>query len=240
MKPQYFLFFLLLSGAVMAQESAPSAEVPRFQFGIEGSIGADYRTLFIMEDRVPSTAEVIFSTEGRDNLEKPKVGYRAGLVMRYNALNWLAVESGTYFQNMGYMKERYVHNAAPKRGYTYNLNYIHVPLKAKAFIGKGTVRFVAGLGASVGVLVQATRVSFSQLASEDNNARVNIYNDYRPLTGTAIVQLGVDVKVAPSMSLGLQPEFHYGMVPVKGEFIVDHMWSAGFCVSVLFGRTPTR
>jgi hypothetical protein len=223
--------------SAIAQDDLQTSEVfltPRFQVGVEGSIGVAYRTLFLIESRIPEDAEVRYSTKGRNNLERPKVGYTVGVVVRYNFSRFLAIESGMRFQNMGYHKEQYTLDNSSGRRYLFNLNYLEAPFKVKAFVGKGNVRFTGGLGVAIGALVQAYRVRYSPFP-EDDSRNEKTYGNYRPYTASALVQLGVDIKAMPGMTLGIQPEFRYAIVPAKGDIIVDHMWSAGFNVSILFG-----
>ena len=222
--------FILLSFSAFAGDST-GVPFKRFAFGIHGSPDYCFRSL----------SNLTYSTNFRDEIEVPMLGYTIGADFSCFIKKQFAISLGVNFSQKGYKTKNFIltDNNGTSLGenqYRYNYNYIEVPLKADFVFGKNKIRFLASAGVtSAFILYQQTinKSEYSDGKKYTHKEKPNyIYNPFNLFLNGSI---GIDCKLGKKMGLRIEPTYSYGLFETISASYSEHLWSAGLNIGWYIG-----
>ncbi len=205
----------------------------RFFIGIQTSPDLAYRTLELV-DRNPSSEVII---EALNTLHTPRLGYTASLVAGYALSEQWAMEGGIGYALHGWSWDlsqlNFGDQIEPRRGFIYNtedmlgsisqeFHYLNVPVLATLTLGKGRLRSISSVGASVSFLLKAHSVTVW-----NGERNVVEQDDYHALNFFPMISTGLSYAMGESGALRMEPTFRFGVLELQDGPISERLWSAG-------------
>lgn len=205
----------------------------RFNIGIQASPDLAYRSLELV-DRNPASEVII---EALSTLHTPRLGFTASLVAGYELSEKWSVEGGVGYALHGWSWDlsqfSFGDQIEPRRGYIYNtgdvlgsisqeFHYLNVPVRATLTLGKGRLRSISSVGASMSFLLLAN--SKTLLNGQRN---VVEQDDYNALNFFPMISSGLTYAMGERGALRMEPTFRYGVLKLRDGPIGERLWSAG-------------
>ncbi len=219
----------------------------RFLIGINISPDYCYRTLESTNGSSISN-EII---ELRDKDEIFKIGYTAGFNFCYNISKKFGIESGVHYSNKGFAFKAsnltfgdmidprygfvYTSNGTvgPKKiKFVYNYHYLDVPIRAIFIFGEKRIHFVASLGVTTNILINATQTSVFEY--EDGDIKRNTIDqpyEFKTLNLTPTISVGMDYKISERINFRVEPTFRYGLLRIIDTPVTAYLWSGGLNIT---------
>ena len=229
------LLILLLTFMSLAISAQKPKQSNKINIGFSFSPDYSFRTLRY-GDGSSSTDQVI---KTRNDIEKAKFGYTAGLSVIFNFSNLIGFETGVQYSNKGYktIEKHLIYfppdPGSPDRATTiYSYQYIGIPLKAKFTFGKNKTRFITSAGFITNFLTtikQSTNFKYSDGRTEKKTQSST--SGYNKIDITPVVSIGVDYKVTDKIHLSAEPVFRFGLIKTKDAAVKETLWSAGLVLS---------
>ena len=250
MKQLITIVALLISLASFGQDTlklkAPQ-EFKQFLIGINISPDYCYRTL------ESTTGSSISNTiiDLRNEREEYKIGYTAGINFCYNLKKNFGIESGIQYSNKGFALSAsnftYAEMIDPRYGFTYptngtigpkkvkfidNYHYLDVPLRAIFSFGEKRIHFVASIGVTTNILLNATQTNVFEYENGDAKRNtVDQPNDYNPVNLTTTISAGMDYKISKKINLRVEPTFRYGLLKIIDTPVTAYLWNGGLNIA---------
>ncbi len=249
MKQLLTIVALLVSLASFGQDTlklnAPR-EFKRFLIGINISPDYCYRTLESTNGSSISNTII----ELRDKDEEFKIGYTSGLNFCYNISKNFGIESGLQYSNKGYaiklsnftfgdmIDPRYGFvytngTAGPKKvKFVYNYHYLEVPARAIFSFGEKRIHFVASIGVTTNILINATQRSVFEYEEGDTKRNtIDQPYDFNSLNITPTVSIGMDYKISDKINLRVEPTLRYGLLRIIETPVTAYLWNGGLNIT---------
>ncbi|MEI6766607.1 MAG: outer membrane beta-barrel protein [Bacteroidota bacterium] len=209
------IFLLLFSGIAFSQTD--DSDTTWWDIGIYAS--PDYCTRIASG----STAES-FSSGTFDAIEKPRIGYTAGLLFSRQLSKRLYFQSGLVFESQGYktktlndtvfdLYDKPLYTKDYVRAIRYNTINIPVILKINLF-NASKIKFNAGIGVAPVISLGKYEV----MTFEDHTERL-ISKAERDLNIQAIVNFSVYIPFSDEFSVSIEPTLKYTVLPYN-----DHQY----------------
>ncbi|CAN5381706.1 hypothetical protein BH10BAC1_BH10BAC1_02710 [soil metagenome] len=226
-------YLLLTSTSVFAKDST-WLNRSRFTIGIHASPDYCFRELGI----VRGTDYALDTYEYRTRTEIPAIGFTTGAVISYTLKKQVAISLGVNYSQKCYTTEPLTlvtaQNPYEPIGtiqFRHNFDYLEIPVKATAILGKKKIRFVASAGISPSFLLYEREI---YKIKYNTGTRVNTKQqpNYINKTFNLFVNgsLGADIKMGKRMGLRLEPYYSYGLNQTVGESITEYLWCTGLNV----------
>ena len=250
MKQLLTIVALLISLASCGQDTlklnAPQ-EFKRFLIGINISPDYCYRTLESTTGSSISNSII----DWRNESEEFKIGYTAGLNFCYNISKNFGIESGVQYSNKGFALSAsnftYAEMIDPRYGFTYptngtigpkkvkfidNYHYLDVPVRAIFSFGEKRISFVASIGVTTNILINATQTNVFEYENGDTKRNtVDQPNDYNPINLTPTFSVGIDYKISKKINLRVEPMFRYGLLKIIDTPVTAYLWNGGLNIT---------
>jgi len=241
MKQLIILFSLLCSIDALGQdhEDTKSLSGSRWiQVGVNLSPNYCYRSL--QNNDGSSIGSSIIAL--RNNNEKAKFGYTAGLDLRYNFSKHIAIETGIQYSNTGYQYDIFASVLTfsdpidPRYGFVYpgtgvslpekfvyNYFYLDIPVRFIFIAGEKKIRFSGSVGLITDIFLKAT------VTSVGGTSRIT-YDEpyaYKPINISPMISLGFDYRISNKINVSAEPTFRYGLLKIIDEPVTGYLWNAG-------------
>jgi opacity protein-like surface antigen len=236
----FLLLALTTMGAYsqnMIRESATS-DAKRFQIGISLSPDICYRTLKIHDEDAAGD----FTLKLRNEMETAKIGYTAGLNIRYNINDFVGLETGIQYANKGYKTKmtdviiwQPEQSDPNKMGSIFNFHYIDVPIKATFTFGTHPLRFFTSLGVTANIFLKETETEILVYSDRTDKTTRRTNYDYNKINISPTIGIGIDYKVNSSMNVRVEPTFRYGARKIIDAPLTTHLYSGGLIISYYVG-----
>ena len=230
----------LISSFAVAQEMNS-----KFSLGGFISPNISYRTLKIADDYPITGLENIWNES-----ENPKAGYSAGIIATYDVRKKISLQTGIGFSNNGYSTEKRSswflnqfnnNNFNPTIGGSTspaawsnfnNAFYLDIPILVKyKFLEKKVGLYVIG-GMEANFFVAGnTIVTYYYNDGREEKEKIKTKIP-RVFNISAVIGMGVDIKLNPKTTLFIQPTFRYMLVPISKDAIKTRFYSCGLNVGV--------
>jgi len=247
--PKQFLFLTIALCAFQSfAKEKPKLEKPfrRVMIGVHFSPDVAFRVLTKRKNDLSTNYLIDYFKEQ----QIPKFGFCVGLNTFININSFSGIETGIWYMNMGVQRKW----EQTQSGYYWNGNnyiqadsrvkqiddfhYIGIPLKVNFTVGKGKVRFLAGIGLAVNFLAKST-VTFiiKSDAFATERRTIDSNNGYSGLNIMPLAEAGIDYKINNRMNLKVSPSFRFGVIDVipSSEPIGAFLFNGGISVRYYFG-----
>lgn len=237
MKKTLLVFFLFQSCLSFSQVTT---EEPARHLFIGLAFSPDYCFRSLNNNDLSGSSNAVINE--RNEIETPRIGCTAGIVLGYRFKKPLMLETGVRYSLQGYQTKEIslttlngngTFESAGSVRFTYNYNYIEIPLKASFLFGKKKIHFIAGGGLAAGIFLyerQLTeRISPERKISKDSPNYI-----YNPFNLYVIASAGLDIQLGKRFSLNIQPNFKYGLLQIIDQPVSGHLWSAGLNAGLNF------
>lgn len=211
----------------------------KWSAGIVFSPGYAYRSL------APSDSSWQWIAGSRNEFEKPKFGYSAGLSVLYRMNKHVELESGLMFSEKGY---RYVFDEfvsfdgqpdphIPESAVTtYSYRYLAIPAKINWFFLNKEMKFFLSGGISGNVFLNAVYTNDIEFA---DRVEKNTYTDdtsyYKKFHIDVLAGLGAEVPVSERLHLRVEPHYRRAITSMTDTFVKLYCWSVGVNTAIYFG-----
>ena len=231
-------------------KSVPSNEFKQVFVGVNISPDYCYRTLTNTDDNPFNS----FITDFRNNDEKAKYSYTAGLNIYYKISKCTGFEAGVQYSNKGYQSKTddltFGDLIDPRYGFVYatiqgpvpttarfieNYNYLDIPLRAIFSLGKKKLSFVASIGITANILLKATETVILEYenAASKRERNAQSYN-FKKINLSPTISLGADYKISKRLNLRAEPTFRYGILTIIDAPISEYLWNGGINISCYY------
>ena len=250
MKQLFTTIAMLISLASFGQDTLKLKTTPeykRFLIGINISPDYCYRTLKSTDGSSISNTII----DLRNKNEEYKIGYTAGLNICYTISKNLGIEAGIQYSNKGFALSAsnftYAEMIDPRYGITYptngtigpkkvkfidNYHYIDVPIRAIYCFGEKRISFVASIGVTTNILINATQTNVLEYENGDiKRDNVDRPYDFNPINLTPTVSVGMDYKINKKINLRVEPTFRYGLLRIIEAPITTYLWNGGLNIT---------
>lgn len=234
MKKVLFLI-IFISGSLFAQDDGAKVSKP------------DYNKLLIGLSVSPGYSNVMFPNIGNstDNIYKSQFGYGLGLNLNYNFSKRFGLITGVSWSTKGYEIDSGDRDPSITRRHfraviipTYSINtkssyyFIGIPLKSIFRMGKGKVRFVAGLGITTSILIKSTRKNIFEYQNGDRGESTSSeYSSNNKLGVSSAISFGIESSLKNKDLIRIEPNFKFDWFPNT----LTRFWTAGINFSYYFG-----
>ncbi len=217
-------------------ESATSDAKP-FQIGISLSPDICFRTLKIHDEDAAGDLPIKL----RNDMETAKIGYTAGLNIRYNINDFFGLETGLHYSNKGYKTKmtdviiwQPEQSDPNKMGFIFNFHYIDLPVKATFTFGTNPLRFFTSLGLTANIFLIETETEILVYSDRTDKTTRRTNYDYNKVNISPTIGIGIDYKLNSSMNLRLEPTFRYGAMKIIDTPLTTYLYSGGIVISYYF------
>jgi hypothetical protein len=246
---------MLISLVTFGQDSLETKvekDFKRLLIGVNVSPDYCYRTL--KNNNGSSTSSMII--ELRDEGEQFKIGYTAGLNVCYNISKKLGIELGVQYSNKGYAHRKgkltFADVIDPRYGINYGSNgssastpasiklfydhkYLDLPVRAIYSFGKRRIHFVASLGVTTNIFLEATQTMIIKYESEDTwRKTVDQQEDFKSLNISPTISFGADYRISNKFNLRVEPTFRYGILKIIDTPITAYLWNGGLNITCYY------
>lgn len=231
---------MLISLTAFGQDNATGT--PKLLLGVTVSPDICFRTL--QNTNGSSTSDLIIAL--RDDNESPKFSYSTGVSLCYNLTRHWAIETGLQYSNKGFKfvkaNPTFSDQIDPGYGFIYtqnsptptkitfidNLNYLDIPLRTIFTVGNKNFRFIASVGVTTNILINATTTSIIEYESADTERRTQEQGyDYKTINFSPTASVGIDWQLCDKFNLRVEPTFRYGLLKIIDAPITAYLWSGG-------------
>lgn len=238
---QLTTFLLILStpgliGQDFAAET-PSAHIKGFQIGVNFSPDICFRTLKNNDGSASSESIIRLNNQ----YEKIKVGYTAGINVRYAVKKNIGIESGIQYSNKGYQTKvkdlvyGQPEPSAPSRvKVIYNFHYIDIPVRATLIAGEKKLRFIAGVGLTANILIKETQKSVLWYSDRREKRYSPTNFPYKTVNITPTISAGIDYKISDQMNVRIEPTLRYGILKIIDTPVTGYLYSGGLNISYFY------
>lgn len=240
LKPLTLALLALASLGVYSQNTATESATSiakRIQIGISVSPDICYRTLKIHDEDAAGD----FPIKLRNDMETAKIGYTAGLNIRYNINDFFGLETGIQYANKGYKTKMtdviiwQPEQSDPNRiGSIFNFHYIDVPIKATFTFGMNPFRFFTSLGATANIFLKETETVILVYSDRTDKETRRTNYAYNKVNISPTIGIGIDYKLNSSMNLRIEPTFRYGARKIIDTPLTTYLYSGGMVISYYF------
>jgi Outer membrane protein beta-barrel domain len=245
MKIISLIFSCVMCSHIIAQTPDAASELAkpsRLKLGIGFSPNFAFRTLIDNEESTTTNGII----ENRNEIETAKIGYHCGISVGYQLSKKWQLQSGLLYNRRGYsaLLTNLVYGDIidPRKGFlsatgsaphsirfNYSFNYLDLPISIHyTAMQKGNFKLLAGLGASAGFMLNASRQSVYYYTSDKTRrTRSKDATDYNLFNASALVLVGAEYTVSAKWSARVEPNFNYTLTSLIDAPIDARLWSAG-------------
>jgi Outer membrane protein beta-barrel domain len=237
------LLILPVLTALMAYGQQPKkgkrpASGTRFAVGAGFSPDICNRTLRNTDGSASSAGIIDIRNAG----EIAKPGYTAGLHVIINPQKRLQASAGIRYSNKGYTtKRRDAVFTVPDPlsyktvKYTYSHHYIDIPLKLGILTGTKRLRFIAGGGFTINLLLSETILLDAETNSgQTDRKKIAFSNGGSTINISPAISAGVDYRINNHIHFRAEPAFSYGLVKLTKTPVTTYLWNAGLNMSLYY------
>jgi hypothetical protein len=236
---KYLTFLFAFSFFGLFAQEKPVNNYSRFQFGVNFSPDACYRTLKNTDGSESSD----FVIDTRNDMETIKFGYTTGVNFQYNLNRFWGVSLGVHYANRGYQNKKIdvvpptsqPDPALPEQfKFIQNFHTLDLPLKLNFTLGKNKFRFTTGIGAAANFLLKESQTSVMYFADRTTrNSGPSGYN-YKKWNLSPFFSIGIDYQLNQKMNLRVEPTVRYGIIQIIDAPVTGYVFNAGLNVGYYY------
>lgn len=238
MKYVIVVYLFVLSNIVAGQtELKETLRRPKFQLGMNVSPDVNF-----LNFKIHDPGSTFYTKQDLFDLyKKYNFGFSGGLHAMYYFTNRFALQGGvqyayrSYATNELYFVPRDINSGENMFGhFVERQEYIDIPLRANYLIGKGSMRFITGIGITTNIYINRSTI----LARSDvPNPRYEVYypDIEKRIQFSPTISAGIDWQVSTKSCIRIEPTFMYRF---SGEDYNDFQklyYSIGLSIGWFFG-----
>jgi hypothetical protein len=236
---KYLTFLFAFSFLGLFAQEIPTKKRNRFQFGVNFSPDACFRTLKNTDGS--STSD--FVIDMRNDTETIKFGYTTGVNFQYNLNRFLGLSLGVHYANKGYQNKKIdvvpptpqPDPALPKQfKFIQNFHTLDLPLKLNFTLGKNKFRFTTGIGAAANFLLYESQTSVIYYSDRTTRNSESSGNNYKKLNFSPFLSVGIDYQINESMNVRMEPTVRYGVNHIIDAPVTGYLFNAGVNVGYYY------
>jgi hypothetical protein len=181
--------------------------------------------------------------EIRNNIEVPRVGYSAGIMLKKPLSARMSFETGLLYTDKGYkFKKRSFLMVDPLtqtvvetevEGCT-SYNYIDLPVSLKIQFGKQKIGFIAGAGLSLHYFLNERSIFHITENGVETTNTSHLDYDVEPFNISPTVSAGIAFDLSDKMALAIEPTFKYGLIALTDTPVAEKLYSVGLNTTLYF------
>jgi len=232
------IFLLLASIPFLAnaQENKKNEAGKKIYVGF--SFSPDYAFRTLKNNDGSSSSDYVIKS--RNDIEKGKFSFTTGFNLNLVLSKKIELQTGLLYSDRGYRSPKRVPDFAvqPSGAPTHikskaSFNYIDVPLKLNFVSGKGSVKFIAGIGFAANLLFHnSEKAIYYYPDGNEKKYDVSEGYDYKKFNLSALVNSGVEYQLSKNISLRAEPTFRYGLLKIIDKPVTAKLWNIGLNMGV--------
>lgn len=171
-----------------------------------------------------------------------KFGFTTGVTFSLHIKNHLRFETGFQYSNKGYKSKMMDFiwaqpdpALAVKGRSIYNINYLDLPAKLNVTFSEKKIRFCAGAGLVVNILIKQSFIMIQYFKNGDIQENNNVVHyNYKKFNISPFLSAGIDYQINNKSNLRVEPTFRYGIFKLMDAPVSEHLWNAGLNITYLF------
>jgi len=229
----FFILFLTVFVFHFSGSSQTITNSKKFSLGILFSPDYNYRYLHLENDEINLV-------QLRNDLESARLGFSAGVVVRYQFKKQLAFESGIRLFDKGFKYElskewvsadgTYIEDdpANPEELKSEDhLYYLGIPVKLNYyFLQRKISLFISG-GFSTDFFLSGKTKLVMYFEDRTETQKYDQDEDFNNVNFTGLVGFGLEANVFHRLQLRVEPIFRYSFIPVVNAPMKGHLYSFG-------------
>lgn len=241
MKTIVFILLITLPFNIFSQELDinPLKKHKKTLIGLNFSPNISYRYL---------TGGSSYWTDSRNSNENPNFNFALGLNIRHQIHHNIDLEFGVQYSKNGYSSDFrplkfgdllgngfiIEDSHSPSNGkFTDNYNYLNLPIRAIASFGKKKINFLASLGFTTDILINATSETIIKYSNNQTERILIDYSGLRSINISPIISVGAEYNVNNNLKLGIEPTFRYSLFSLY-ESSIEHLYNYGVNMSLYY------
>ncbi|GAB4038457.1 outer membrane beta-barrel protein [Spirosoma gilvum] len=227
-----FMLTFLMPILVFGQQPA-SIKPNRASIGINVSPSLCYRTI----SATSTDALVIADRNGR---EISKWGYDAGVTISVPMSKRIALESGIFYVSRGYQTRPQTLEwpstttdmpVSSTTRFTYK--FLSIPGKVTYTFGHSKLQGFVEVGLAMNVFIGQQVKLIARYADRQTESTSRKEVGVSRFSLFALVSAGIRYPVSPRMNVKLEPNFQYGVTPLRpGLAVREHLYSGGLTIGL--------
>ncbi len=232
-----FLILAFIPLLINAQVTKKDKTKKNVAIGISFSPDYNYRKL--KNNDGSSSSDFVINS--RNEQEKGKFSVTTGLTLIARLSKKLELQTGLLYSDKGHRIPKHALDYAPRPGEPTHIksqtsfNYLDIPLKLNFISGSGHIKFIAGAGLTVNILLNESElVTLFYGDGSEKELRQSDQFEYKKFNLSSVISAGVEFKLTENFFLRTEPTFRYGLLKIIDLPVTAYLWNVGLNVGVYY------